>query len=573
MSSRPDPVIGIDLGTTFSAVAYLDRSGAPQTVMNAEGDLSTPSVVYFEQNQVVVGKEAVKAAVYEPESVLQHVKREMGKPYCDKAVRGTRLPPEVVQGAILQKLRSDAQMKLGDVEEAVITVPAFFNEPRRKATMDAGRLAGLKILDIINEPTAAAIAYGVQAGFVTTAGEAKQAEKILVYDLGGGTFDVTLMHLDGCHYTAVATDGDVQLGGIDWDRRIVDLVADHFVEQHGIDPRQDQVTLQMLLTEAEDAKRALSTRTSVTIRFAYRGKRVQVPLTREEFEALTSDLLQRTVFTVERLLRAARLQFSDLTRVLLVGGSTRMPMVQQTLEQVSGLNVDRSLSPDEAVAHGAALYAGFLRRGSRAADRSLVVKNVNSHDLGVLGIEKATGMKRRRIMIPRNTTLPARSKSSFVTHRSNQRSVAVHVVEGGDDSGKNATAIGKCLVSNLPPKLPAKTPVVVQFFYAANGRLSVKASLPETGLESSVTIERASGMSEESLRQWEQRLAAGRLLLGPPTAPSAAAGPSPLATAAPEFALGAPTATPVPQENLEFEAPHVFEEEESDSEVFSDLEF
>ncbi len=571
MSSRPDLVIGIDLGTTFSVVACLDRGGMPQTILNAEGDLSTPSVVYFEQDQVVVGKEAVKASVYEPESVLQHIKREMGKPFCDKPIRGTRLPPEVVQAAVLQKLRSDAQVKLGGVQEAVITVPAFFNEPRRKATMDAGRLAGLKVLDIINEPTAAAIAYGVQAGFVSTAGEAKQAQKILVYDLGGGTFDVTLMQLNGCQYTAVATDGDVQLGGIDWDRRIADLVADHFVEQHGNDPRKDQVTLQMLLKEAEDAKRALSTRTSVTIRFNYQGKRVQVTLTREEFEALTSDLLQRTVFTVERLLRAARLQFSDVTRVLLIGGSTRMPMVQQTLEQISGQRVDRSMSPDEAVAHGAALYAGFLRQGSRAADRSLVVKNVNSHDLGVLGIEKATGMKRRRIMIPRNTTLPARSKSTFVTHRGNQRTVAVHVVEGGDDSGKNATIIGKCLVSNLPPKLPAKTPVVVQFFYAANGRLSVKASLPETGLESSVSVERESGMSEESLQQWEQRLAAGRLLLGQPAAPSA--GPPPVAEAAPGFVLGAPTATPVAQENLEFEAPHVFEEEESDSEVFSDLEF
>ncbi|MCU0871332.1 MAG: Hsp70 family protein [Pirellulaceae bacterium] len=536
----------------------------PQTILNAEGDLSTPSAVYFEQDQVVVGKEAVKAAVYEPESVLQHVKREMGKPFCDKPIRGTRLPPEVVQAAILRKLRQDAENRLGNVQDAVITVPAFFNEPRRKATMDAGRLAGLKVLDIINEPTAAAIAYGVQAGFVSASGEAKQAEKILVYDLGGGTFDVTLMLLEGCQYTAVATDGDVQLGGIDWDRRIVDFVAEHYLEQHGTDPRQDPVSFQMLLQEAEDAKRALSNRTSVTVRFAHQSKRVQVALTREEFEALTSDLLQRTMFTVERLLRTARLRFDDLTRLLLVGGSTRMPMVQQILEQASGKSVDRSLSPDEAVAHGAALYAGFLQRGSRAADRSLVVKNVNSHDLGVLGIEKATGMKRRRIMIPRNTKLPARSKSSFVTRRANQRSVAVHVVEGGDDSGKNATPIGKCLVSDLPAKLPAKTQVVVQFYYAANGRLSVKASLPDMGIESSVTVERASGMTEQTLQQWEQRMASGQSLLG--ATPALAAGPPP-------FALASPAGPATSGDNADFEGPHVFEEEEQDSEVFSDLEF
>ncbi len=564
MSSQPAPVIGIDLGTTFSVVASLERSGMPQTILNAEGDLSTPSAVYFEQDQVVVGKEAVKAAVYEPESVLQHVKREMGKPFCDKPIRGTRLPPEVVQAAILRKLRQDAENRLGNVQDAVITVPAFFNEPRRKATMDAGRLAGLKVLDIINEPTAAAIAYGVQAGFVSASGEAKQAEKILVYDLGGGTFDVTLMLLEGCQYTAVATDGDVQLGGIDWDRRIVDFVAEHYLEQHGTDPRQDPVSFQMLLQEAEDAKRALSNRTSVTVRFAHQSKRVQVALTREEFEALTSDLLQRTMFTVERLLRTARLRFDDLTRLLLVGGSTRMPMVQQILEQASGKSVDRSLSPDEAVAHGAALYAGFLQRGSRAADRSLVVKNVNSHDLGVLGIEKATGMKRRRIMIPRNTKLPARSKSSFVTRRANQRSVAVHVVEGGDDSGKNATPIGKCLVSDLPAKLPAKTQVVVQFYYAANGRLSVKASLPDMGIESSVTVERASGMTEQTLQQWEQRMASGQSLLG--ATPALAAGPPP-------FALASPAGPATSGDNADFEGPHVFEEEEQDSEVFSDLEF
>jgi molecular chaperone DnaK len=344
-------------------------------------------------------------------------------------------------------------------------------------------------------------------------------------------------------------------------------VSEVFASQHGVDPRTDQVAFQTLVQEAEDAKRALSSRTTVTIRFTHQNRRVSVPLTREEFEALTSDLLQRTVFTVERMLRSAKQRWSDLTRILLVGGSTRMPMVQQALEQVSGMTVDRSLSPDEAVAHGAALYAGFLKQGSGTSDRSLAVKNVNSHDLGVLGIEKGTGMKRRRVMIPRNTSLPARSKSTFVTHKANQRQVVVHVVEGGDDSGKNATQIGKCVVSDLPPRLPAKTPVVVQFYYAANGRLSVKASLPDTSTESAVTIERASGMSDDALCEWEQRIGAGQFLAAPP----AAASPKP---AAPDSAVRPPSrkrsATPSP--NLDFESPHTFEDGE-DSEVFSDLEF
>ena len=197
MSTTSTQAIGIDLGTTFSVVAYLDRSGVPQTVMNSEGDLSTPSVVYFDDHEIVVGKEALKAAVYEPGAIIQHVKRDMGRPACRKAVRGTSFPPEVIQALILGKLHRDASTKLGAVGKAVVTVPAFFNEPRRKATMDAGRLAGLDVLDILNEPTAAAIAYGVKAGYVTEAGEAAKPETILVYDLGGGTFDVTLMHIQG----------------------------------------------------------------------------------------------------------------------------------------------------------------------------------------------------------------------------------------------------------------------------------------------------------------------------------------------------------------------------------------
>jgi molecular chaperone DnaK len=455
----------------------------------------------------------------------------------------------VIQAAVLQKLKQDAEMKLGELGDVVITVPAFFNEPRRKATMDAGRLAGLKVADIINEPTAAAIAYGVQAGFVSREGMASQEETILVYDLGGGTFDVTLMRIKGSKYKALATDGDVQLGGIDWDRRIVDFLAEQFMQEHGVDPRDDPAAQQTLMQEAEDAKRALTTRQSITVRFAHQGKRIQATLSREQFESLTADLVQRTIFTVEKLLRDAKAKWTDLTRILLVGGSTRMPMIAKSLEEQSGMKVDRSMSPDEAVAHGAALYAGFLQKGTNATDLNLAVKNVNSHDLGVLGVEKETGMKRRRVMIPRNTTLPARSRSRFVTQRADQARVVVHVVEGGDDSGKHATAIGKCIVSDLPPKLPRKSAVIVQFYYAANGRLSVKAALPEVGCEASTNIERVSGMSEDQLQHWEKRVAAAQFLTEPAEPPHAA------------------DAT-----DFDFEGPHVFQDDE-DSEVFSDLDF
>lgn len=564
---EPTQAVGIDLGTTFSVIAYLDRNGSPQTVLNLEGDLSTPSAVFFDAAEAVVGKEAVKAAAYEPDAVAQFAKRDMGKPFFHRLIRGHQLPPEVIQAAVLRKLKHDAELKLGTIREAVVTVPAFFNEPRRKATMDAGRIAGMAILDIINEPTAAAIAYGVQSGFVSDKGQVRQPETILVYDLGGGTFDATLMHIEGCSYTALATDGDVQLGGIDWDRRLADFLAENFLEQHGVDPRSDAAALQNLTREAEDAKRALSTRNSVTIRFSCQGRRIQTLLSRDEFEALTADLVQRSMFTVEKLLRDAQAKWPDVTRILMVGGSTRMPMIARALEDQSGMPVDRSMSPDEAVAHGAALYAGFLQRGGSASDRNLAVKNVNSHDLGVLGMEKETGLRRRRIMIPRNTTLPARSRSRFVTHRANQRRVVVHVVEGGDDSGKNATPIGKCLVSGLPRKLPAQSPVVVQFFYAANGRLSVKATLPDAGVEASTTIERASGMTEEMLREWEQRVAEARYL--PEAAEAPAAPASPLANPPAKPNAVPPSAGPPPQD--EFDSPAMIPDE--DSEVFSDLDF
>jgi molecular chaperone DnaK len=562
------PVIGIDLGTTFSVVAYLDHAGIPQTIQNLEGELSTPSVVFFDTAEVVVGREAVKAAIYEPDAAAQFVKRDMGKQLYHKPLRGIQLPPEVIQAAILRKLRHDAQLKLPEVREAVITVPAFFNEPRRKATMDAGRLAGLEVLDIINEPTAAAIAYGVKASFVSAGGRAREREAVLVYDLGGGTLDLTLMELDGCTYTALATDGDMHLGGIDWDRRIAEFVAERFQQQHGVDLRQDVVAMQILLREAEDAKRALSSRLHTTLRFAHQGRSLQLALTRQEFEAMTGDLVQRTVFTVTKLLRDARRRWSDLSRFLLVGGSTRMPMIQRALEQESGMKVDRSLSPDEAIAHGAALYAGLLQRGGAAADRSLAVKNVNSHDLGVLAVEKATGMSRRQVMIPRNTTLPARSKSRFVTHHDRQRTVVVNVIEGGDDSGKNSTPIGKCVVSGLPAKLPAGTSVVVQFYYSANGRLSVKASLPEIGVEASTAIERASGMTDDMLRLWQARLDAGQYLVGAEPEPPPAPAPGKPARKASRPA----SATSLPAADEDFIGPQLPADDE-DSEVFSDLDF
>lgn len=504
-----EPAVGIDLGTTFSVVAHLDSDGRPWTILNAEGDLTTPSIVFFDKSGAIVGKEAAQAGEYEPDRLARFAKRDMGESEFSKAIRGQLLPPEVVQAVVLRKLKSDAELKLGPFTKAVVTVPAFFNEPCRKATQDAGRLAGLEVLDIINEPTAAAICYGVQQGFLTTTGESQQRELILIYDLGGGTFDVTLMEIEGSNYKALATAGDVYLGGVDFDRRIVDYMAEEFEMEFDVDPRKDDSAYQVLLQKASEAKHALSARDEMSIFFAHDGNRQRINLTREKFEFLTEDLIDRTILTTNKVLREAKTEYSDMTRLMLVGGSTRMPKVQEILERETGLQADRSLSPDEAVAHGAAIYAGLLLKTGGERITGMSVTNVSSHDLGILGKERATGRNRRSVMIPRNTSLPVKARKKFSTFRDNQTSVEVNVIEGGDDSGNNSTPIGRCIIDGLPSGLPAKTPIEVTFKYQANGRMQVSAKLPSINKDAALTIQRAAGLDQETIDKWKERVAQG----------------------------------------------------------------
>jgi len=513
MTNQPEPAVGIDLGTTYSVIAQLDGEGRPRTIANMEGDLTTPSVIYFYENTAVVGKEAVKVAAFEPDSIAEFVKREIGRSEFSREIHGHKIPPEVLQALILRKLKEDALLQMSDVfRKVVITVPAFFNEPRRKATMDAGRLAGLTVLDIINEPTAAAIAYGVQGGFINAAGAVEGSEVVVVYDLGGGTFDVSVMEITGNHYEALATAGDVYLGGVDWDNRLIDHLAAQFIKQHQVDPREDAAAMNQLRREAKDAKHSLTSRDSVTARFSHQGQSMVAKISRSEFEQDTSDLVQRTIFTVNKTLKAAGKAWGDVTRLLLVGGSSRMPMIQEALEEASGLKVDRSLSPDEAVAHGAALYAGFLLGGDGKNRPTMSIVNVNSHDLGVLAVERQTGMNRRQVLIARNTKLPAEGAGVFATAKENQSNVQVKVIEGGDASGKNATVIGNCIVNDLPKGLPAQTPVEVLFHYEANGRLLVTASLPSFEKSVEMIIHRTDGLTEEELKHWSQRIESGAVL-------------------------------------------------------------
>ncbi len=489
-------------------IAHIDFDGRPATILNSEGDAVTPSVVLFDQNDIVVGKEAAKAAVLEPDRIADFPKRDIGRSHYSRTIGGKSVPPEVIQSLILEKLKQDAELQLGPIEHAVITVPAYFDEPRRKATQDAAQLAELNVLDLINEPTAAAIAYGTRQGFLSKTGESQKSERILVYDLGGGTFDVTLMEIDGRNYTTLATAGDVQLGGLDWDRTIIDHVVKEFQSRYpGCDPRESAAALQRLQRDAEEAKRTLSMREQAMIAFEHEGNGIRLPLSRMLFESLTAHLMDRTLFTVRRVLKDVSMGWQDVTRLLLVGGSTRMPEVQRLLEQESGLKVDRSMSADEAVAHGAAIYANLLLSIQQdGATPQFQITNVNSHDLGVLATNPDTGRSRRTVIVPRNSPLPIVKSKRFRTQRTNQRSIAVRVVEGGDSSGRNATPIGKCVIRDLPPGLPAGTIVNVQFKYAANGRLTVRARLEKWNRDAVLDIERDTGLTDAKLYEWSQRL-------------------------------------------------------------------
>jgi len=503
-SSDNIPAVGIDLGTTYSAVAYVDDMGRPVTLVNAEGDLVTPSVVLFEGDQAVVGKEALKALVTEADFVAQCAKRELGERAFHKEMNGRKYPPEALQAFVLHKLKQDASRHIGDFRKVVITVPAYFDEVRRKATQDAGHMAGFEVLDIINEPTAAAIAHGFLKGFLNRDGESNAPRKLLVYDLGGGTFDVTIMEIRGLEFLALATDGDVQLGGQDWDMRLVDYVAKEFISTYGLDPREDANTAGRLWRECEDAKRTLSARSKVSISCDYKSHAARVEITREKFEEITQDLLQRTQFTTKQTLQAAGLRWTDIDSVLLVGGSTRMPMVRQMLQQVSGKAPDSSVAADEAVAHGAALHAGLMIAQQQGKPATFKIKNVNSHSLGVVGTDPLTRRRRNGILVPRNTPLPVTAKRVFRTQKDNQRSILVQIVEGESPSADDCTPIGKCSVRHLPAALPAKSPVEVLFHYEPNGRLKVRVHVPGTDRQVESEIVRENSLAKEHMDGWRQ---------------------------------------------------------------------
>lgn len=497
--------VGIDLGTTFSAAAYIDPTGNTAMITNEEGDLLTPSVVMFEDERFVVGKEAAHASITDPDKVAQWVKRDMGRPAYNRPIRGELFPPEVIQACILHKVERSISRELGEDFTAVITVPAYFDESRRAATVSAAEMAGLDVLDIVNEPTAAALAFGETLGYLNYRGDIRKESTVLTYDLGGGTFDVTLLKLAPGDIRTLASDGDVLLGGHDWDLRLVDHLATAFIHDFAIDLRTDPIGFQRLYEAAVEMKHTLSSRSKVRMQVAHHGKTLETSMTREGFELMTADLLERTGQTVRQVVHSVGYSMKQIDRVLLVGGATRMPMVPQMLKEMGATGPARNVNPDEAVARGAAIYAKFLlEKGDAEKRQRLAVTNVSSHTLGLEGIDQRAGRKIVKPVIKKNTPLPATKRKKFCTKEAGQRSIVIHVLEGEGSSPKDCISIGRTVIGDLPPDLPKGHLIHVTFAYGSNGLLNVHAQVE--GVEEAhaeLTLERANGLPPEAISHWK----------------------------------------------------------------------
>lgn len=505
-------LLGIDLGTTNSAMAVMEGS-EPEILVNAEGDRTTPSVEGFRKDgERVVGKAAKNQAVTNPENTVSSVKRFIGRSYDETPeerktvsyklqkgkdgravvdIDGKDYTPEEISAMVLQKLKNDAEKQLGSpVTQAVITVPAYFNDAQRQATKDAGKIAGLEVLRIINEPTAAALAYGLD--------KTNKDEKILVFDLGGGTFDVSILELGDGVFEVASTAGDNHLGGDDWDQRIIDWMADKFQAENGIDLRQDKMALQRLKEAAEKAKMELSSTTQANINLPFitadasGPKHLDYTLTRAEFERITKDLLDRVKKPVEQALKDAGLKTGDIDEVILVGGSTRMPAVQDLVKKLTGKDPNMSVNPDEVVAMGAAVQGGVL-----AGDvEGILLLDVTPLSLGV---ETMGGVMTK--MIERNTTIPTRKTEIYSTASDNQTSVEVHVLQGERQMASDNKTLGKFQLTGIPAARRGVPQIEVTFDIDANGIVNVSAKDLGTGKQQQITISGSTALNDDEVER------------------------------------------------------------------------
>ena len=482
-------IIGIDLGTTNSCVAVME-GGEPTVITNADGARTTPSVVAFKKDgERLVGEQAKRQAVTNAEGTISSIKRHMGTDY--KAnVAGKEYTPQAISAMILQKLKADAEAYLGEkVTEAVITVPAYFNDAQRQATKDAGKIAGLDVKRIINEPTAAALAYGL---------DNENEQKIMVYDLGGGTFDVSVIEIGDGVIEVLATSGDNRLGGDDFDKKIMDYMVADFKGKTGIDLSNDKMAMERVKAEAEDAKKKLSSATQVEISIPFITANEQGPqhlnmtLTKAKFDELTRDLVERTAVPVQNALKDAGITAAELSKVLLVGGSTRIPAVQDKVKQLTGHEPSKKMNPDECVALGASIQGGKLAGDAGAGEILLLDVTPLS-----LSIETMGGIATR--LIERNTTIPTKKSQIFSTAADNQTAVDINVVQGERQFARDNKSLGQFRLDGIPPARRGVPQIEVTFDIDANGIVNVSAKDLGTGKEQHITITAGSNMSDEDI--------------------------------------------------------------------------
>lgn len=482
-------IIGIDLGTTNSCVAVME-GGEPQVITNAEGNRTTPSVVAFAKDgERLVGATAKRQAVANTDRTITSIKRHMGSDY-KVTIDNKKFTPQEISSMVLGKLKQDAEAFLGEkVTQAVITVPAYFTDAQRQATKDAGKIAGLEVLRIINEPTAAALAYGVDK-------DTTNAQKILIYDLGGGTFDVSILELDNGMFQVLATCGDNKLGGDDFDKRIADYILDEFKKMENIDLSGDKMAMQRIIEAAEKAKIELSSlsKTNINLPFitvtADGPKSIDIDLTRAKFDAMTADLVERTMKPLRQALSDAGLSSSDIEKVILVGGSTRIPAVVDAVKRATGKEPYKGINPDECVAIGAAIQGGVLTGDVK----DMVLVDVTPLSLG---IETAGGVF--TVLIPRNTSIPTSKSQVFSTYADNQPAVDVHVLQGERSMASDNKTLGRFVLDGIPPAPRGVPQIEITFDIDANGIVNVKALDKGTNKTQSVTITASSNLSDADI--------------------------------------------------------------------------
>ncbi|MDA9674115.1 molecular chaperone DnaK, partial [bacterium] len=480
--------VGIDLGTTNSVVAILE-GGEPAVVANAEGNRTTPSIVAFKGEEVLVGELAKRQAITNPDNTIRSIKREIGTSWKQK-FEGSDYTPQEISARILQKLKRDAEAYLGeDVTEAVITVPAYFNDAERQATKEAGKIAGLNVLRIINEPTAASLAYGL---------ENSEDQKILVYDLGGGTFDVSVLEISEGVFEVKSTAGDSKLGGDDWDQKVMDWLVEKFKSSTGIDISNDKMAMQRIKEGAEKAKIELSSTSETEINLPFITANDAGPqhllekLSRSEFEKITSDLVDRTKDPVNKAIDDAGLSFSDIDHIILVGGSTRIPSIQALVKTMTGKDPHKGVNPDEVVASGAAIQAGVLKGD---------VKDVLLLDVTplTLGVETKGGIVAK--MIERNTTIPTKRSETFTTAEDGQTEVEIHVLQGEREMASGNKSLGKFKLTEIPSAKQGTPQIEVTFDIDANGIVNVNAKDLGTGKEQNITITGGTALEDDEIER------------------------------------------------------------------------